>query len=220
MLLISHQTLGRWASTAASICSYRWGSLQDGVGSDGPIFIKHSSVPLKVQLCPAFFFLFLNKHSSSFLLCLLLPSWPHSIWDLSSPVRDRTCAPLRWKCRAGCWTTSEIPALYSCTETISRMYSSSAPGLSPPATHGLWAGSRFPHLPRGPHCSMLHLEDGELDTHLSHSSTRKLAQWCIHRCSAPELRAGGPGDAQTWLPARAAHHPLPAPVESPDPLEK
>ena len=67
---------------------------------------------------------------------------------------------------------------------------------------------------------MSHLEDGELDTHLSGSSTRKLAQWGLHRCSAPELRAGGPGDAQAWLPARAAHQPLPAPVASPDPLEK
>ena len=124
-------------------------------------------MPLKVQLCPAFFCLFLNKHSSSFLLCLLLPSWPHSIWDLSSPVRDRTCAPLRWKCRAGCWTTSEIPALYSCTETISRMYSSSAPGLSPPATHGLWAGSRFPHLPRAPTASCRTWRTGS-STHTCH----------------------------------------------------
>ena len=93
-------------------------------------FLQSFPSALRVQLCPAFFF-FLNKHSSLFLLCLLLSSWLHSIWDLGSPARDRTCAPLRWKCGAGCWTTREVPALYSCTEIVSMMYSSSAAGLSP-----------------------------------------------------------------------------------------
>ena len=105
-------------------------------------------MPLKVQLCTAFFF----KKKTNIQAYFYFACYHHlGLTAYGILVPQSGIEPV-----LPCVGGAELAADHQgspCVETISRMYSPSAPGLSPPATRGLWAGSRFPHLPRDPTAS-------------------------------------------------------------------
>ena len=173
-------------------------------------FLQSFPSALRVQLCPAFFFFF-----TSFVIIILgsqhMGSWfPSQGSNLCSPALEVRSWLLDHQ-GGPCSVFLHRDRLYdvfliSCRSVPQpRVVCGQEPGFL-----------IYPVTP------LLRVVPGglELDTHLSRSSTSKRAQGHIHRCSDPELRAGGSGEAQTRALAGAAHHPRPASVASPDPPEK
>ena len=59
-------------------------------------------------LCEPFSkFFYWNCYNISSVLCFGF--WPWGMWDLSFPIRDRTCTPCIGKWSLNHWTTREIP---------------------------------------------------------------------------------------------------------------
>ena len=67
---------------------------------------------------------------------------PRSMWDLSSPTKDRTCIPCIGRCILYHWTAREVPLWHLCVEN----WLLCTPSLPPPIC-GCWLRRDRPELP-------------------------------------------------------------------------
>ena len=70
-----------------------------------------------------------SDHAGSFIVyhglssCGTQASFPHGMWDLSSPTRDQSCVPCIASWILNHWTTRESPYLYYLLSRLSQSYS-------------------------------------------------------------------------------------------------